>query len=92
MRPEAYPPPLPVLEQLLWDCELEYDPYEGSKAETVSAILNGSINSHNERIVKTAWKMMSNDSYKLRLEQTKDSLRAQLRQIDEALDNLRRFP
>jgi hypothetical protein len=92
MRPESYPPPLPVLEQLLWDCELEYDPYESSKSETIHAVTNGSISSHNDRIVKSVWKMMSNDSYKLRLEQARDSLQSQLRQIDEELDNLRRFP
>lgn len=92
MRPESYPPALPVFEQFLWDCELDYDPYEGSKAETVNAIINGSISEHNKRIVDTAWKFMSNDSYKLRLEQSKDSLKDQIRQIDEALDNLRRFP
>lgn len=92
MRPESFPPPLPVFEQFLWDCELDYDPYEGSKDETVNGIINGSINEHNKRIVDTAWKFMSNDSYKLRLKQAKDSLKDQIRQIDEALDNLRRFP
>jgi hypothetical protein len=93
MRPESFPPPLPVFEQFLWDCNLDYDSYEGSKEETVHSILNGGyISEHNKRIIDTAWKFMSNDSYKLRLEQAKDTLLDQIRQIDEALDNLRRFP
>lgn len=87
MKPESWKHlPGPILEQFLWDCELEYDSYESSKAERVHSILNGSIYEDNQRIVDTAWKFMSEDSFRIRCENARNSLKSQLEEIQELLD------
>jgi hypothetical protein len=92
MKPENWNQlPASILNQLLWDCDLEYDGYEESKAGKINEIENGQINDTNRRIVDTAWKFMSEESYNLRLEQERDSLKEQLKLIEELLDNNRRF-
>lgn len=93
MKPESWEQlPGPLLEQLLWDCDLDYNHWESSKAECIHDITNGNINDDNRRIVNTAWKFMSEDSFKLRLEQSRDVLKEQLRIVEEMLDNHKRFP
>jgi hypothetical protein len=93
MKPKSWKSlPAPVLHRLLWDCDLDYCPYESSMAECVHQIECGNISELNEKMVDTAWKMMSPDSFRLRLEQERDSLKEQLRIIEEMLDNHRRFP
>jgi hypothetical protein len=84
--------PLSVREQFLWDCELEYDSYDSGKAECIHEILNGVINDENQRIVDMAWKSMSPETFRLRLEQARDTVKEQLRLIEEMIDTHRRFP
>lgn len=41
MKPKSWTEcPLIILESILWDVELDYDPYESSKAETIHRITN----------------------------------------------------
>ncbi len=92
MKPERWQDlPGTLLEPLLWDCELEYDVYEDSKAGCVHDIMNGSNVYRNQKIIDTAWKFMSEDSFKLRCEQARDGLKEQLSRVEELLDNNRRF-
>lgn len=92
MKPASWEQlPAVVQEQFLWDCDLDYDSYESSKAECIHDSMNGGMGIRNRETVDTAWKFMSEDSFKLRLEQARDSLKDQLRQVEELLDNHRRF-
>lgn len=87
MKPDSWKQlPGPLLERLLWDCDLYYCNYESSKAEKVHDILNDDINDENRRVVNTAWKFMSEDSFRLLCEQERDQLKQQLAEIEGFLD------
>lgn len=77
--------PLCLLRRLLEECELEYDPYEGSKAERIEEIENGSISAENHRIVSTGWKMLWEETFAEWCRQEKASMIRQIQKIDELL-------
>jgi hypothetical protein len=75
MKPKTWREcPYDVLEGILWDCDLEYDSYESSKAERIHEIQNGTIYEDNERIVNTAWSMLSEEDFRQRCKNVYESL------------------
>jgi hypothetical protein len=78
--------PYTLLESLLWDMGLDYDPYEGSREETIAGILNGNISCTNERMVGTYWKAISEEEFHRRADSMIESLQSQI----EELTNLRK--
>lgn len=88
MKPASWEQlPASIRESLLWDCELEYDAYESSKAEKIHEILCGNIDGTNKQIVDTAWKFLSEDKFRIRCEMEMTALKGQLDHIIDLLDN-----
>jgi hypothetical protein len=54
--------PSRVLNNFLWDLDLEYCKYESSKAEVIHDIENGNYYG-NEKIINSAWAMVSDETY-----------------------------
>ena len=62
-KPDSYKSlPDTILQSILWDMELDYCPYESSKAETIHSILCGNISSTNELIIKNYYAALSIES------------------------------
>lgn len=74
------------LERLLWDCELDYEPYESSKESTIHGILCGTISSINEKIVSTAFHIMSEEDYAHRVKVLCDYLEQSLVALRRTID------
>ncbi len=72
-----------LLNRFLWECELEYDPYESSKAEAIHSIEcdPGSMSSENSRIIRTAWSFLSEDTFSAWVKQGIESLEIQLTEL-----------
>jgi hypothetical protein len=79
--------PHTVLESILWECDLEYDHYEGSKVETINEIHNGSINDTNKRIVGTAWSFITEDNFRLRCQVAIQFLQKELEETKKLVNN-----
>lgn len=87
MKPKTWQElPYTVLESILWECDLEYDSYEGSKEETIHAIHNGSINDTNKRIVDTAWTFITEDNFRLRCQVAISLLERELADTKKLID------
>lgn len=65
MKPESWRDcPSAVLEIFLASVDLDYDPYEGSRAEEIDAILNQSfLCKRNVDIVTEAWKQITEEQF-----------------------------
>jgi hypothetical protein len=87
MKPESYKDcPDSVLEALLWDMDLDYDSYEGSKEEVIHHVLCGaSISSVNEKIISTGWKMLSEERFRERCQQALGDLERQVSRLKVVL-------
>jgi len=58
--------PSQLLEDILWDIEdLDYCPYDSSKAECINDILNESITDTNKKIVNAYWQGLSNERFEV---------------------------
>jgi hypothetical protein len=66
MKPKSWNTlPSSLLEKILWDCDLSYDRYDSSKSETIHDILNNrAVGDENRRIIDTAWKFISEETFK----------------------------
>lgn len=72
-----------ILEDFLWDLELDYDHYEGSKAETIHAILCNALsaNDYNRGLIKGSWDKMSETEFTRRATNVKEHLERQLENV-----------
>lgn len=74
--------PASVLETFLWDLELDYDPYEGSKEEVIHcATCGASISSTNEKIIGSCWKNLGEESFRQRCQTELESLERQVEEL-----------
>lgn len=65
MKPKSFfDLPSRLQESLLWEMELNYDPYESSKAETIHYLNNADCDSTNRAIIENAYKYLTEDSLK----------------------------
>ena len=91
MKPKTWQEcPYTVLESILWECDLEYDPYEGSKEETIHAIRNGHVNDTNKRIMDTVWSFIDDNDFYFRCQVAIQSLQTELEKIKKLVDNRRK--
>jgi len=74
--------PAPLLNNFLWNLDLEYDSYESSKAEAVHSIECGN-DYHNEKIVNSAWAMVTAETYSQWIADYITSLKEQLEQLEK---------
>jgi hypothetical protein len=89
MKPKSWEQcPGVILESVLWDCDLEYDPYEGSKAETIHAIQCGVVNSDNGKIIEEYWENMSEEEFVLRCKNEIQCLENQLKGLKDLFDKV----
>lgn len=81
--------PLSVLEDFLWDCDLDYDSYEGSKEEVIHGVLcdHNGLNDSNIRIVNTAWDLMTEENFQLRCKNRLEKLKAEIKYIKSVIDS-----
>jgi hypothetical protein len=70
--------PHSLLHNLLWDMDLDYDPYESSKAEAIDNIVNGIISQINEGVIKSYWNGLSEKDFQSKVKSTKEELIRQL--------------
>ena len=88
MKPKTWQEcPHTVLESILWECDLDYDSYEGSKEETIHSIHNGSIDDTNKRIVDTAWSFISENDFRLCCQVAIQFLQRELEETKKLVDN-----
>ena len=86
MKPQSFfDLPDVLIESFLWDMELEYDPYEGSKAETIHSILYNPPSSNNEYAVSNYWKALSEESFQMRVKSIKESLENELKAVSSLI-------
>lgn len=86
MKPKSWTEcPLIILESILWDVELDYDPYESSKAETIHRITNSTWDLRNERILNRFWDRFSESEFRSRLLSVKQNLERQLENLNTYL-------
>lgn len=80
--------PEALIESFLWDMELDYDPYEGSKADTIHLITcNGpSRGSANDGHIKNYWKALSEEAFQMRVRRIKESLESDLAAVSKLLE------
>jgi hypothetical protein len=64
-KPESWTQlPHRLLEEIIWDIEdLEYCPYESSKAECIHNILNDNVSDTNRRVINAYWQALSDESF-----------------------------
>jgi hypothetical protein len=72
-------------ESFLWDMELEYCPYEGSKADTIHSILYNPPSSANEYAIKNYWKALSEESFQMRAKNIKEGLEFELSAVSRLI-------
>ena len=77
--------PYALQEQLLWDMELDYCPYESSKESAVWSILNAEredyVDGTNRAIIANYYKALSVETLQVKAEAEKDSLVRQLASV-----------
>jgi hypothetical protein len=79
--------PLALRESLLWDMELEYDSYEGSKAETIHTLLNeGWTGTYNTNLISDYWKNLSEENFRNRVVGLVDEHKRSIEQLEHLLD------
>lgn len=89
MKPDSWKKcPHNILENILWDCDLEYDHYEGSKAETVHTIQCGNVYSTNDRIITEYWENLSDEDFDRRCKHEIENLERQLANLKKLIDGV----
>ncbi len=86
-RPELwYKLPYSVQESIIFNCELDYCPYEGSNAEATNSILcNPDISSRNGRIIQEYYKQLSDAELTMIIVNNLDSLERQVEGLKQYL-------
>jgi hypothetical protein len=81
-KPESWQHlPSRILNSFLWNLDLEYDHYESSKAEAVHNIECG-CDYGNEKIVNSAWAMVSPETYSQWIADEIQSLKNQITHLE----------
>jgi hypothetical protein len=78
-----------MLEEWLWDRNLDYDGYESSKAEEVHSIMCNEPrkDSTNGRLLAAAWSCITDEEYRLLLTGHRDRLKDELQEVEQQLCN-----
>lgn len=74
--------PAPLLNNFLWNLDLEYDAYESSKAEAVHSIECGDFYA-NEKIINSAWSQVTAQTYSEWIADYIALLKAQLEELEK---------
>lgn len=88
MKPKSWEEcPSVILEDLLWDVELDYDSYESSKAEVIHEIICNAncVSRRNEFILNEFWDHFTESAFRHRLLNVKQQLEWQLENLNTYL-------
>ncbi len=79
--------PAVILETFLWDLELDYDPYESSKPETIHYILSNpdGASTYNQGLISGHWNAMSEIEFQRRVKNEMDKLKNQIENLETYL-------
>lgn len=88
-KPDFSELPAKVQEDLLWDMELDYDGYDGSKANCIHDILNGNITSTHQLIIANYYRSLRPRSVAHTLASFRDHARDEASRAQELIN---RFP
>jgi hypothetical protein len=76
-------------ESLLWDMELDYDPYESSKAQAIHEImLCDNLSCVNGQIIVNAYKFMDEEMLIRRAQSIREGVVSQLNSLDDFLRDI----
>lgn len=79
--------PRSILEDFLWELELDYDPYEGSKAEVVhDALCGAGLSDTNEKIINACWRMLSEELFHDRCKKQIESYKHEIVHLKGLID------
>lgn len=79
--------PYSLREELLWDMDLDYEPYESSTAEEINNILHSTeVMGRNKHIIETYWNSMSEDVFQSKVQNQIDNHKQQLKALKKLLD------
>ena len=79
--------PSQLLEDILWDIEdLDYCPYDCSKAECINDILNENISCTNKKILNAYWQGLSDERFEVYVRNCLESTKVLIGRLDALLN------
>jgi hypothetical protein len=79
--------PFSLREELLWDMDLDYEPYESSTAEEINNILHSTeVMGRNKNIIESYWNSMSEETFQLKVQNEIEGHKQQLKALKKLLD------